>query len=176
MGDYAILAEALRYPAPDRARQLASHVPQIGDETVRKHFALFVEQIKRISLGEWEELHTHTLDLSPAWIPYIGFQMWGESYQRGNFMAILNRQMLDHQVDLDGELPDHLAPVLRYLDVSPQPEPALVEALIPALQKMSAGLRKADQDNPYHHLLAAIQACCARLAQQAASQKQETRP
>ncbi len=173
MADYAILAQALRYPAPGRARQLADLAPQISHEAVRKPFATFVEHIQQLSLGQWEELHTHTLDLSPAWIPYIGFQMWGESYQRGNFMALLNRQMLDLGVDLDGELPDHLGPVLRYLDVAPRPEPALVDALLPAIQKMSAGLRKADENNPYHHLLAAIQACCARLGEQPASQNQE---
>jgi nitrate reductase molybdenum cofactor assembly chaperone NarJ/NarW len=173
MGDYAILANALRYPAPGRARQLAGEVNRIQDEATRNQYAKFVGAVQKLSIGQWEELHTSTLDLTPTVAPYIGFQRWGDSYQRGVFMAALNRQVHEYAIDAEGELPDHLVPVLRYLDVSGPVEPALVEALNPALEKMVGGLRKLAPDNPYCFLLSAIQIRCQRINKDDAAQKPE---
>ena len=56
---------------------------------------------------------------------------------------------------MDGELPDHLIPILRYLDLTSQPLPELVDVLEPAVQRMLSGLRQAEASNPYTHLLEA---------------------
>ena len=162
MGTCTILAEALRYPAPGRLEALRSSARQIEDAAVRQHFDAFLQGIQKLTLGQWEEVHTSTLDLSPAVAPYIGFQTWGESYQRGAFMSSLNRAIDENQIDLDGELPDHLAPVLRYLDVVQAPLPELNEVLPPAVHKMLALLRKNDNHNSYVPLLEAIECALDR--------------
>ncbi len=157
MGLYSLLAEAFCYPAPGRIEALEEGLAGLAASPARTALLAFIGRIQALPLGEWEELYTRTFDLSPAIAPYVGFQTWGESYPRGAFMASLSRELQGHQVDLGGELPDHLIPVLRYLEVAPQPLPELVEILEPAIQRMLAVLSKSDRTNPYLHLLDAAQ-------------------
>jgi nitrate reductase delta subunit len=156
MGTYALLAEALRYPAPGRIEILQAGAIEMSEGNLKKSFSAFIAGVQGLSLGEWEELHTRTLDLNPPAAPYLGYQMWGDSYQRGNFMASLNHAFQAEEIDQDGELPDHLIPILRYLDSVSSPLPELVEVLESAVERMLAGLRKADTSNPYTHLLQTI--------------------
>ena len=127
-----------------------------------------MKKIRPLSPGEWEELYTRTLDLNPPSAPYVGFQTWGESYQRGAFLSKMNRELLENGIDLQGELPDHLIPVLRYLGQVSEPLPELIEVLGPAVQRMTAGLRKADPDNPYLDLFEAVQSLCNALEKEPA--------
>lgn len=156
MGIMSNLAEAFRYPAAGQLEVLENSLESISDRRISDPFSAFVNHIGALSLGEWEELYTRTLDLSPAVAPYIGFQVWGEGYQRGNFLAQMNRAIQEAGVDPQGELADHLQPVLRYLEVTDQPLPVLVDALVPALKRMRAVLRKAEPANPYNYLFEAV--------------------
>ena len=156
MGIYALLAEAFRYPAPGRIEALQAGLAALPQGQAKKHFKDFVKSVQALSLGEWEELHTRTLDLNPPAAPYIGYQAWGESYKRGNFMALINRELKQNGIDTDGELPDHLTPILLYLDQTSQPLPELLEVLVPSVQKMRQVLNKKDPGNPYLSLFDAI--------------------
>jgi hypothetical protein len=69
----------------------------------------------------------------------------------------MNKAMQSHAVDLDGELPDHLVPVLRYLEVAPEPLPQLSEVIRVAVQRMIDVLHKQEPQNPYCQLLEGIQ-------------------
>ncbi len=164
MGALAALADAFRYPAPDRLAELQQGAAELAETAdVGGPFAAFLDEVSRLTLAEWEELHTRTLDLSPPVALYVGHAIWGESYKRGEFMASLKRAEDAAGVDPDGELPDHLMPVLRYLDVAAEPLPELLEAIGPALQRMRRDLEKAEPENPYVRLLDAIRAA-ARIA------------
>lgn len=157
MGTLAALADALRYPAPDRLGGLQHGAAELAETAdVGGSFAAFLDEVSRLTLGEWEELHTRTLDLSPPVALYVGHAIWGESYKRGEFMASLKRAEDAESVDPDGELPDHLLPVLLYLDVAAEPLPELLEVIGPALQRMRRDLDKAEPGNPYVGLLDAI--------------------
>ncbi len=150
-----LLAEAFRYPQPGLLEQLEAGLTEAGKGSARNGLAAFVKKIGALSLSDWEELCTRTLDLSPAAAPYVGFQIWGESYQRGEFMAKLNRAMAEQDIDPEGELPDHLVPILRYLAVTDQPIPELIENFETAVQRMIAVLREKDKSNPYIDLFGA---------------------
>jgi nitrate reductase delta subunit len=150
-----LLAEAFRYPQPGLLEQLEAGLAEAGKESARGGLATFVKKVGALSLSEWEELATRTLDLSPAAAPYVGFQIWGESYQRGEFMAKLNRAMAELDIDPEGELPDHLVPILRYLAVAEQPIPELNENFEAAVKRMISILREKDKSNPYIHLFEA---------------------
>lgn len=150
-----LLAEAFRYPHPGLLEQLEAGLAETSKGPARSKLAAFVKKIGMLSLSEWEELSTRTLDLSPAAAPYIGFQIWGEGYQRGEFLAQLNRAMAELDIDPEGELPDHLVPVLRYLVVADPPVPALAENFTQAVERMIALLREKDKGNPYILLLEA---------------------
>lgn len=155
MSDFILLAKAFTYPGPGLLEELEAWVVESAKSPAREAVAAFVKQIAAMSLSEWEELSTRTLDLSPAAAPYIGFQVWGESYQRGEFMARLNRVMAEMDVDPEGELPDHIVPVLRYLDAADQPVPELLQNFEPAVNRMIGILREKDKSNPYLHLFEA---------------------
>ena len=154
MGPASVVAMGYRYPNPTRLEPLGAAIEGL-DGAVGRRMARFLQAVGRLELGKWEELHTRTLDLSPLFIPYVGYVVWGENYRRGEFMADLKRDMERCGVDLAGELPDHLDPVLRYLELADPPMADLVEELPRALAMMEKALKKAESDNPYRHLLAA---------------------
>ena len=156
MNGYILLAEAFRYPEPGLLEKLEAGLAEAKRGTTRSGLAAFLKKIGALSLSEWEELATRTLDLSPAAAPYVGFQTWGESYQRGEFMAKLNRAMAEQDIDPEGELPDHLVPILRYLAATDQPIPELIENFEKAVQRMIAVLREKEKGNPYIKLFEAV--------------------
>jgi nitrate reductase molybdenum cofactor assembly chaperone NarJ/NarW len=160
MDTFDLLAEAFRYPFPGLAVTLDARLLRLPSGLVKTLVRSFFTPVQKLSLGEWEELYTRTFDLNPLAAPYVGFQIYGESYQRGEYMSRLSREMGQHAIDLGGELPDHLLPVLRYLGATPDPLPELVETLPPAIQRMQAVLRKAEPGNPYVHLLNAVEQAC----------------
>ncbi len=153
-----VVALGYEYPTPDRIEELRHGIEMSLRGVCQKRMSEFVDEVGALSLAEWEELHTVTLDLSPQFVPYVGHVEWGENYRRGAFMADLNRLMAEAGVDKHGELPDHLAPVLRYLAASPAPLQDLVEVLPGAVASMQKMLHKAAPDNPYVYLLAATAA------------------
>jgi len=156
MSIHTLLAEAYRYPQSGLLEQLETGLAETSRSPAREALAKFVYKVSKLSMSEWEELYTRTLDLSPEVAPYIAFQIWGESYQRGEFMSKMNRALFEQGIETEGELPDHLIPVLRYLSVTDNPFPELVEHFEPAVKRMLAVLREKDSKNPYNHLFAAV--------------------
>lgn len=156
-----VVAMGYRSPRPDSLERLTTAIDTLGSGDVERHLRRFVEAVGVLSLGEWEELHTATLDLCAPVVPYVGHVVWGENYRRGAFMADLQAAMNAAGIDLDGELPDHIEPILRYLAVTDDPLPDLVVVLPGAVVEMEHMLRKAAPENPYRHLLAATVACAA---------------
>ena len=153
---FEVFAQALGYPAPDRLEALKISAESLPSSEIKKSFHRYLLQIEALSFGEWEELYTQTFDLNPVVAPYVGYQIWGDSYKRGNFMALLNRGMSEHGISPNGELPDHLAPVLKYLGRTSQPPPELMDVLEPSVERMQEGLRKISPKNPYVNLFEAI--------------------
>lgn len=170
MRELTVTAAALRYPMPDGVTSLEAMIAELEPGPTSRELRAFVSSIGRLSLGEWEELHTRTLDLSPMFVPYVGHVAWGENYRRGDFMANLKRAQDEAGVERYGELPDHLEPVLRYLAAAQQPVEDLVEVVPATVETMRRDLKKADKANPYRHVLAAASAAIRqRLSEGAAA-------
>jgi len=163
MSIFPFLAEALRYPYSEQLEILNVKIETADNGVTKKSIEQFMQAFSALSLAQREELYTRTLDLNPLAAPYIGYQLWRENYKRGEFMAALNHEMNLLDVDKAGELPDHLIPVLRYLAVTSNPLPELLEALPKALKKMRKDLKKTDPKNLYRHLLAAVSQACESL-------------
>ncbi|MGI9647143.1 MAG: nitrate reductase molybdenum cofactor assembly chaperone [Acidimicrobiia bacterium] len=155
MNSFEALATAYRYPDPDHLTEVQEAVEAMPPGSARRAYEKFTDSISQLTLSEWEELHTRTLDLSPLFAPYIGYITWGENYHRGAFLASMNRAEFEAGIDPDGELADHLDPVLRYLGRVEEPLAELTEVVGPAVAKMHKALKKAEPKNPYNHLLAA---------------------
>jgi nitrate reductase assembly molybdenum cofactor insertion protein NarJ len=165
MGTATLVATGLRYPHPGHLEMLEQAVADMAAGKARSEMDRFVAAVRKMSLAEWEELHTVTLDLSPHVAPYVGHVVWGGDYRRGAFMAELVREQMEHEVDLAGELPDHLDPILRYLDATDEPLRELVDELPGAVSQMMKDLRKADKHSPYRHLLEAVLAVAEEAAE-----------
>lgn len=155
MRQAAVVAMGYRYPTPTGRAELAAALESNATDDVDRHLRKFLAGISALELGEWEELHTTTLDLTALFVPYVGHVVWGENYRRGAFMAELKVAMESCGVELGGELPDHIEPVLRYLAVAEEPLGDLVDVLPSVLVTMRQVLHTASPDNPYRHLLAA---------------------
>ena len=154
-----LVALGFRYPTPTAAAELSRLIDAETNVEVKRHMQRFISEVGSLPLGEWEEIHTDTLDLDPKFVPYVGHVAWGENYRRGAFMADLVAAMAEADLDLGGELPDHIEPILRYLAATDEPLDDLVEVLPGVIAEMNSVLKTALPDSPYCHLLAATLAC-----------------
>jgi nitrate reductase delta subunit len=155
MNAFEALAPAYRYPRPGHLEALATAAEAMPNGSAKRSYQKFTNALAQLTLAEWEELHTRTLDLSPLFAPYVGYITWGENYHRGAFLAAMNRAEHEAGIDAEGELADHLDPVLRYLGHVDEPLAELTEVVGPAVAKMHKALKKAEPSNPYVHLLVA---------------------
>ena len=124
-----------------------------------KHLAKFESACKNLSLGEMEELYTRTFDLAALCSLYVtGYIFGDENFDRGTVMAKLSDRFSELGYDTAGELPDHLAVLLRFaswLDDEALNE-LVVFCLLEPVSEMIKQLNK--DDNPYFYLLSAVHA------------------
>jgi Nitrate reductase delta subunit len=161
---YDLFADLLEYPSlttPLKAGLCYERL-QVPQPEAGGLLEGFYNETERGTLEELEELYTTTFDMQPVCYPYVGYQLFGESYKRGAFMAQLNEAY--HAFGYSGglELPDHLSIILRFLglDVTNRQgdfcQALLNEGLTPALGKMLQAFG-AHAKNPYVALLLALQ-------------------
>lgn len=160
---YALFAGLLEYPSPAtlrEARQCLEWLKGMQPEAARlledACQALEVRGLQRA-----EELYTSTFDMQPVCYPYLGYQLFGETYKRGAFMARLNEAYREAGFSAGKELPDHVSVVLRFLaldKISRQDDfgrALLHDGLAPALIKMAEILGR-QLDNPYTGVVSAL--------------------
>lgn len=160
---YTQFADLISYPGGDLFSITESCLggvrsvhPEAADE-----LEAFQNGIQNLSVQKIEELYTVTFDMQPVCYPYAGYQLFGESYKRGAFMAQLNEAYRAFGYSSGEELPDHLAVILRFLGLDSANrqgefcQTLLVEGVIPTLDKMLKAF--AESQNPYVHLLKALQ-------------------
>jgi nitrate reductase delta subunit len=164
MTEFDAVALALDYPGPGSLSKVRAAWQSLPAGAVRRHMLKFLAEIEALDLAGWEELHTRTLDLAPIFAPYVGYVIWGDKYQRGEFMAEMKVAQDEEGIDRKGELPDHLDPISRYLSVADEPLPRLVELLPEAITQMKKTLKAAEKGNPYRHVLGALDEAAAKLS------------
>jgi nitrate reductase delta subunit len=160
MRAYQLLADILEYPSPRLAAQIGECLPLLPPAAagLLEDFRAFVEQADG---GQLEELYTSSFDLQPDCSLYVGYQVFGEDRRRGPFMARLREEYRTRGFSDGGELPDHLAVILRYLARRrPDDEPdemiaeLIAECVLPAVSKLVQTL--AARQHPYAPVLQAI--------------------
>ncbi len=100
-------------------------------------------------LTEIEEAYTGVFDLDPKCAPYIGYHLFGESYKRSVFLLGLNDRFGAQAYTPSGDLPDHLAVILRCLANTADEDQArelVVDAVLPALDRMTGRIKSPDLD------------------------------
>jgi nitrate reductase delta subunit len=115
----------------------------------------FLVQTRSFSLEELQELYAATFDLDPACSLEVGWHLFGENYERGEFLVKMRGEMRRLGVAESNELPDHLTHALAALGHMEEQEAADFAAacLFPALDKMRAALK--GKSNPFENVLLA---------------------
>lgn len=157
---FALFSRLTRYPeeelaevaARGRALLQGNHPDAAADLGL---FAAFGCQTPATRLGE---IYTAAFDLHPLCAPYVGHHLFGESRERTLFLVRLREIYREHGHRPGPELPDHLAEVLDFLarnPGTPEAEVLVVDGLLPALEKMIAGL-EGETEHPYLPLLRGV--------------------
>jgi nitrate reductase delta subunit len=120
-----------------RARALAC-----ADATGSAEMRTFADAVEPLSLGQLQEAFIQAFDLNPASTLEIGWHLFGEQYERGEFLVDMRGRLREAGIPETGELPDH---VLHVLPLMSRLEPADARAFAdkfvrPALAKIEAGL------------------------------------
>ncbi len=158
---FMLFADLLEYPRASLKRHvdecaeiLALEYPPAG-----KVFLGFHGWIHQVPFFSVEETYTSTFDLQGICCPYIGHYLFGDNYQRSEFMAQLNHGYHDRGYSCGSELPDHVAVILDFLafcEVDEFSQALLEEGLIPSVDKMTQAF-EANGGHPYHYVLRTLQ-------------------
>jgi nitrate reductase molybdenum cofactor assembly chaperone NarJ/NarW len=137
---YASFAGLFSYPADDyhqRADECLRAFRHTPAEAYAE-FRNFYEGIAGLSNEEVQELFTRTFDLNPMCTLEIGWQLYGEDYQRGEFLVNMREHLREYRVAESGELPDHLSHALALLGKLETAEAQEFAGgyVLPALDKM----------------------------------------
>lgn len=153
---YDALARLLSYPADDfRAFLPGGPSTDLVDDRAAELVRAFVRETAGRTREEMEELYTRTFDLNPDASLETGWQLYGETYERGAYLVKTRALLRSCGIPESGELPDHLPGLLMAVGRLPDEEAASVCAsyLRKSVGKMIASF--ADHTNPYLKLLQA---------------------
>jgi nitrate reductase delta subunit len=166
-------ANMLDYPRPqlaDRARECA-HFLILAHPEAAGRIQDFLDFVQSTPLGRLEEIYTATFDVNPTCYIYAGYQLFGESFKRGEFLVRLKEKYRERGFVETNELPDHLAVLFKFLSTLDSTDVLareLVEdCLLPALHKMSDSFSNESQSkpNPYAQVLDAAMDVLERTSQ-----------
>ena len=93
-GHYAVL---LSYPGQDLSPTVAACAALLREHPAAvAALERFGDFLQKQSATRIEEVFTATFDLQPVCHPYVGYQLCGESQQRGMFLMQLNQLYRQH--------------------------------------------------------------------------------
>jgi nitrate reductase delta subunit len=150
---YQFFAALFTYPSAHLRTQMDEGYRQLS--TDYPEAAAFVEPFQTFvastSLARLEEIYTSTFDVNPVCYPYPGFHLFGENFNRADFLVKLKQKYQEHGFTApENELADHLSVMLQFLSTL-EPDAVLArelieDCLVPALEKMNEGFKT---DSPY---------------------------
>jgi nitrate reductase molybdenum cofactor assembly chaperone NarJ/NarW len=155
---YGLFADILDYPERSIAKSLGDCIGELTPAIPEAHAHLkgFQNSIADKSLGQLQEVYTNAFDLRPDCTPNLGYHLFGDDGRRGLFLAELKGRMASLGIRSGVELPDHIALLLRYVDIADEDErlPVVEDCLLPAVARMVEVLKPSG--NPYEHALSAL--------------------
>jgi nitrate reductase delta subunit len=161
---YQFFASLLTYPTADLLSEIEKDYCQsLSNYSETKQLIdRFQDFVKSVSITDLEELYTSTFDVNPVCFPYPGFHLFGENFNRADFLVKLKQKYQEHGfIAPENELADHLPIMLQFLstldtdDILTQE--LLEDCLIPALEKMTEGFKT---DNHYGLIIKALWLFC----------------
>jgi nitrate reductase molybdenum cofactor assembly chaperone NarJ/NarW len=153
--EFELLAELLRYPAEGYASEAVRCCDALaaGGPEIAAPLDEYLKQTGGLSLEDLQVLYTTTFDLDPVCSLEVGWHLFGENYERGEFLVRMRGELRRLGVKESTELPDHLSHALEALGRMEPEEAADFAAacLFPALDKMAAGIK--GKPNPFENVL-----------------------
>jgi len=151
------LAELFEYPWTGhdaRTRTLVEGVARAMPE-LRENLEPLARFAETNSLGACEELYVHTFDANAERALEVGWQVFGEQYERGAFLVDLRGRMRALGVAETTELPDHLTQVLRLVGRMEETEARTLidRAVARSLSRVRESL---DAESPYRGVIDAV--------------------
>ena len=103
-----------------------------------------------------QELYVQTFEFSPACTLEIGWHLFGENYERGEFLVRMREELRRHGIAESTELPDHLTHLLPLIGRMKYGDAAELagQFVLPALAK----IRESLSENPYTAVIREIEA------------------
>lgn len=154
---YDALGRALTYPDAGFAQRLEDcrDALQVLSPMSAGAVSAFAGQVAGMPLAALEELYVRTFDMNPPSTLDLGWQLFGEEYNRGLFLVRLRTLLHEFGLAETSELPDHLTHVLAVLARMDEEaaEDFAAACIIPAMQKVLDAVPK---DNPYVDLVEAV--------------------
>lgn len=170
------IATLLRYPyagTPKLAGALADEAMKTG-HPCQEFLEAFALVASTTSPEDMAELYTRSFDLNPDCVLEIGWHLFGESYKRGQFLAMMRHHLRENEVEVGQDLPDYL-PALLDLTMKLETQDAIDlvdDCILPAMEKIMVAMRPkqdakhrpeggstgsaAVKDSAYAHLLQAL--------------------
>jgi len=142
---YAAVAGLLRYPDENWRQRLEDCESALRSEApaLLPLLADLRGRVEGLGVDEMQELFTRVFDLNPVCTLEVGWHLFGEQYERGEFLVKMRGLMRHFELPEDTELPDHLTHVLEVLgemDAESAQEFAAA-CVFPAVDKMSASFK-----------------------------------
>lgn len=164
-----LFADILDYPGVELLERVRIAEKAVSGESPEASSLLvnFRTAIEAFSPERVEEVYTAIFDLNATCHPYVGYQLFGETYKRSVFLVELKEHYRTHSFTApDNELADRLSVMLRF--VSGCSDQELVADIIefgfaPSLAKMTGKseptIKEPEQKeyNPYSSVLRALQ-------------------
>lgn len=118
------------------------------DKGYHRNYGQFRKFVEKTERSDIEELFTRTFDLNPSTCLEVGWHLYGEDYQRGEFLVKMRQSLEGFDIPESGELPDHLSHCLKLLTALEDDEVQIFSEnyLLPAIGKI---LNNFSGDNPY---------------------------
>ncbi len=159
MHAFSEFADILDYPAgniPHRLDKLVK-VSCAEDERVCGLLRKFKTECERLGIGLLEEIYTGAFDLDAKSSLHAGYQLFGDSWRRSEFLSRLQLLYRERGFSAGIELPDHICAILRFISgqaESPESQDLIDCFLAPALTKILSRVDRAA--NPYSAALEAL--------------------
>lgn len=155
---FELLAGLFRYPDQHYVNEVERCIEALcgTDPEAAGMLRETLGQIRETSVGDLQALYTSTFDLDPVCSLEVGWHLFGENYERGEFLVKMRSELRRFGLPESTELPDHLTHVLAAFSRLKSDEATCFAAacLLPALDKMRAGMHT--KPNPFSGVLGAV--------------------
>lgn len=140
---YDCLSDLLAYPAEAINERSARCVRLLteSDSPALPSMKKFSEYVEGSGVDQLQELYTRTFEINPVTALEVGWHIYGERYERGEFLVKMRQMLRDLDLEESSELPDHLTQTLKALGRLGNDDAKIFAGryILPAIDKMISG-------------------------------------